>query len=361
MWAPPIHLNSNVDNLTNANASDLSDSLSSLDLIQVGNICQKSTQLSFEISGISIAESNILRRTLIKHIPIMQISDEVMHMECRSLPKQPVREALIVRLKQIPFQVDATFFSKHALNLGCDTPLDGQRCLKYHLFEEFPHPINPITGKNIEYGIDNIPQKRVLSKSISWIPLSMQQKKELTDFHIDSFTNVSDFDISKLCRPLYEDIILAVLNPGECIDISFYLTAGTKVGQNNVCFSAVRVTSIAQVPDVILQNPVTDIEDATNLIKNCPNQVFELIKQDGLDESNVVRKNLINVANPSDCSKCEQCLTSDYPYSKDIVLKDISNKYHIMIESHGSLPIEKLFSYACEIIQSTCKSMLEQL
>lgn len=328
--------------------------------------------ISFNIKGITLAESNALRRSLIRRIPVMQIADVNTHIEFRSLPKYYTREKFTSRLRQVPFLVDSFYFQ--SCDQGINTILDEFHCLKYRLYQEYKHPVNE-KGEKIKYISDNCPKKRVLTSAIEWIPLSKEQHDSLIDYHLK---NLPEINMEKLCKPLYDDIILTLLNPGEVIDVSFYLTAGTKAGQQHVSFSAVNTVSAPEISHVKLIQPITDIEDAEFLIQLCPQNVFGAtndliairknqnnhdIKQIEMQEikNNMdidhVGTNLVTIINSDKCSHCQQCKKfSDY-----INIKSLSNQFRFTIETHGSIPVKKLFGYACDVIISKTKEMLQQI
>ena len=342
--------------------------------MEFSNFVQETeNRISFDIQGISLAESNALRRSLIRHIPVMQIADDIGHIECKSLGKQPVRRAFITNLKQVPFLVDPACFA--SVNLGVDCPLDEYNSLKFHLYQDYPYPLNE-KGQPLKYDSFNCPQKRVLSSSIKWIPHSDEQKQRIIEHHRQlsltgsDFAKTIGFNFGRICRPAYEDIILAVLDPGECIDVTFYLTAGTKAGQNHVCFSAVNIVSAPAIPVVSISDPVMSIEDAHELLRICPQNVFTICNSDTSNNNNNNNNNSNNansnkakvvVSNAKDCSHCEQCVRSTKPFSKKIKIAESPNSFHFTIESHGSLPVKSLFTLACDAVISKSRDMLKQI
>ena len=70
---------------------------------------------------------------------------------------------------------------------------------------------------------------------------------------------------------------------------------------------------------------------------------------------------LIQVTNPKNCSHCQQCLRTNRPFSKNIRIEELPNQFHFIIETHGSIPVRKLFSRACDAMIGKAQNMLEQI
>ena len=87
----------------------------------------------------------------------------------------------------------------------------------------------------------------------------------------------------QLCRPNYEDVILATLRPGESIDMTFYLTKSNTIHADHYGGSPCTArTVIHRIPRVTLRRPITDLEDISQVLSLCPRRVFG-VRQDSAD------------------------------------------------------------------------------
>lgn len=137
---------------------------------------------------------------------------------------------------------------------------------------------------------------------------------------LDRYVTTSDIVGNEEHLPIYKDIKLLTLTPGQKISATFHALKG--VGEIHENFKPCMMTSYRQVPKPRMrsQPPTEDIED---FIGKCPKGVF------ALENEQVV------VANPTKCTMCRECTTN----GGDAYVKLLShaNLYEISIESRKTM------------------------
>ncbi|XP_040553021.1 DNA-directed RNA polymerases I and III subunit RPAC1 isoform X2 [Gallus gallus] len=92
-------------------------------------------------------------------------------------------------------------------------------------------------------------RNQVYSKHMTWVPLGNQ-----TDLFPDA-----DF------RPVHDDILIALLRPGQEIDVLMHCVKG--IGKDHAKFSPVATASYRLLPDITLLQPVED--EAAETLQKC--------------------------------------------------------------------------------------------
>uniref|UniRef100_A0A8B9M6S5 RNA polymerase I and III subunit C n=1 Tax=Accipiter nisus TaxID=211598 RepID=A0A8B9M6S5_9AVES len=90
---------------------------------------------------------------------------------------------------------------------------------------------------------------KVYSKHMTWVPLGNQ-----TDLFPDA-----DF------RPVHDDILIALLRPGQEIDVLMHCVKG--IGKDHAKFSPVATASYRLLPDITLLQPIED--EAAEMLQKC--------------------------------------------------------------------------------------------
>uniref|UniRef100_A0A8C9FUM7 RNA polymerase I and III subunit C n=1 Tax=Pavo cristatus TaxID=9049 RepID=A0A8C9FUM7_PAVCR len=90
---------------------------------------------------------------------------------------------------------------------------------------------------------------KVYSKHMTWVPLGNQ-----TDLFPDA-----DF------RPVHDDILIALLRPGQEIDVLMHCVKG--IGKDHAKFSPVATASYRLLPDITLLQPIED--EAAETLQKC--------------------------------------------------------------------------------------------
>ena len=97
----------------------------------------------------------------------------------------------------------------------------------------------------------------VYSKDLVWFP----QGEQSVTFANDPIA------------PVYDDILIAKLRPGQEIDLEAHCTKGE--GKEHAKWSPVATASYRLMPDIVFQEDVTGAE-AEELVAKCPMKVFDI-------------------------------------------------------------------------------------
>ena len=108
----------------------------------------------------------------------------------------------------------------------------------------------------------------------------------------------ADQDAGEPLRPVYDDILIAKLRPGQGIHVKCYVHKG--IGKDHAKFSPVATASYRLVPHLrILDESKMTPELAERIANTCPMSVFSV--EDGK----------VKVENPLACTKCRECTRGD--------------------------------------------------
>ncbi|XP_062345164.1 DNA-directed RNA polymerases I and III subunit RPAC1 isoform X2 [Cinclus cinclus] len=176
-------------------------------------------------------------------------------------------------------------------------------------------------------------RNQVYSKHMTWVPLGNQ-----TDLFPDA-----DF------RPVHDDILIALLRPGQEIDVLMHCVKG--IGKDHAKFSPVATASYRLLPDITLLQPVED-EAAETLQKCFSPGVIEI--------QNINGKKVARVANARLDTFSREVFRHES--LKNLVrLARVRNHYIFSVESTGILPPDVLVSEAIKILMGKCQRFLNEL
>ncbi|NP_001264560.1 DNA-directed RNA polymerases I and III subunit RPAC1 isoform 2 [Gallus gallus] len=176
-------------------------------------------------------------------------------------------------------------------------------------------------------------RNQVYSKHMTWVPLGNQ-----TDLFPDA-----DF------RPVHDDILIALLRPGQEIDVLMHCVKG--IGKDHAKFSPVATASYRLLPDITLLQPVED-EAAETLQKCFSPGVIEI--------QNIKGKKVARVAN----ARLDTFSREVFRHEglKNLVrLARVRNHYIFSVESTGILPPDVLVTEAIKILMGKCQRFLNEL
>lgn len=141
-------------------------------------------------------------------------------------------------------------------------------------------------------------------------------------------------------RPVHDDILIAVLRPGQ--EINFEAHAVKGIGKDHAKFSPVATASYRLLPEIVFPNgPVTG-EDAAALQKMCPMGVFDI--------EDIKGNSTAKTARPRDCTMCRECTRHD-GWSNKVNLRRIADHYIFTVESTGSIAPEQIVHHAIEVLK----------
>ncbi|XP_074024928.1 DNA-directed RNA polymerases I and III subunit RPAC1 isoform X2 [Numenius arquata] len=176
-------------------------------------------------------------------------------------------------------------------------------------------------------------RNQVYSKHMTWVPLGNQ-----TDLFPDA-----DF------RPVHDDILIALLRPGQEIDVLMHCVKG--IGKDHAKFSPVATASYRLLPDITLLQPVED--EAAELLQKC-------FSPGVIEIQNIKGKKVARVAN----ARLDTFSREVFRHEglKNLVrLARVRNHYIFSVESTGILPPDVLVSEAIKILMGKCQRFLNEL
>ncbi|XP_065611824.1 DNA-directed RNA polymerases I and III subunit RPAC1 isoform X3 [Cyrtonyx montezumae] len=237
-------------------------------------------------------------------------------------------EILAHRLGLIPIRADPRLFEYRNQGDEEGTEID---TLQFQL--KIKCSRNPQAAKESSDPNELYFNHKVYSKHMTWVPLGNQA---------DLFPD-ADF------RPVHDDILIALLRPGQEIDVLMHCVKG--VGKDHAKFSPVATASYRLLPDITLLQPVED-EAAETLQKCFSPGVIEI--------QNVKGKKVARVAN----ARLDTFSREVFRHEglKNLVrLARVRNHYIFSVESTGILPPDVLVTEAIKILMGKCQRFLNEL
>jgi DNA-directed RNA polymerase I and III subunit RPAC1 len=284
------------------------------------NFLQNSTDtLIFEMIGISAPIANALRRIFISDVETMAI-DNILLIQNTSIIQD---EVLVHRLGLVPIQADPNLFQSWTQGES----MNEDNATVFILDVECRENPNskPTDPPHIRYT-----NAIVYSDQLIWVPQGNQAEK---------------FKHAPI-RPVYNDIPLLKLRPGQSVQAELHVTKGT--GRVHAKWSPVATAYYRQKPAVTFVEEFFE-QDADNLVQCCPMNVFEIEKV--LDKST---KKLVNKAVVNDilnCTMCRECIR-DPEQEPKIRLQRVRDHYIFTIEAVGQLSPAEIFRRGIQQLKS---------
>ncbi|NXC80565.1 RPAC1 protein, partial [Cercotrichas coryphoeus] len=291
---------------------------------RVDVIREEEDTLEFDMVGIDAAIANAFRRILLAEVPTMAV-EKVFVYNNTSIVQD---EILAHRLGLIPIRADPRLFEYRNQGDQEGTEID---TLQFQL--KIKCKRNPQAAKESSDPDELYFNHKVYSKHMTWVPLGNQ-----TDLFPDA-----DF------RPVHDDILIALLRPGQEIDVLMHCVKG--IGKDHAKFSPVATASYRLLPDITLLQPVED-EAAETLQKCFSPGVIEI--------QNINGKKVARVAN----ARLDTFSREVFRHEglKNLVrLARVRNHYIFSVESTGILPPDVLVSEAIKILMGKCQRFLNEL
>lgn len=230
----------------------ISDILGSLQVtIQSSN----REELVVDIAGIEAPFANAIRRILLSEVPTMAIEHVNLYQNTSVIPD----EVLAHRLGLIPIAVDPRAFQYREK----DEPHSENNSIHFVLHVHCRR--NPA---------GEVVKDKVYTSDFVWKPVG-NQREMLTDV-----------------RPVHEDILIALLSPGQEIEAELICEKG--IGQTHAKWSPVATASYRMLPLITLKNSTP--QQATELKSLCPVGVFD------------IEQGVAIVKYPRNCTSCRECL-----------------------------------------------------
>lgn len=130
-------------------------------------------------------------------------------------------------------------------------------------------------------------------------------------------------------RPVYEDILLAKMRPGQEIEMELMCEKG--VGKTHAKWSPVATAYYRLLPDISLNEEITG-EDAKELKAKCPMNVFD-IEDSGK----------LFVKNARACTTCRECIREE-KFTDKVTVAKVKNHFEFTVESVGMMKPEEIVS-----------------
>ncbi|XP_014111418.1 DNA-directed RNA polymerases I and III subunit RPAC1 isoform X2 [Poecile atricapillus] len=241
---------------------------------RVDVIREEGDTLEFDMVGIDAAIANAFRRILLAEVPTMAV-EKVFVYNNTSIVQD---EILAHRLGLIPIRADPRLFEYRNQGDQEGTEID---TLQFQL--KIKCKRNPQAAKESSDPDELYFNHKVYSKHMTWVPLGNQ-----TDLFPDA-----DF------RPVHDDILIALLRPGQEIDVLMHCVKG--IGKRVARVANARLDTFSR----------------------------EVFRHEGL-------KNLVRLAR-------------------------VRNHYIFSVESTGILPPDVLVSEAIKILMGKCQRFLNEL
>lgn len=140
---------------------------------------------------------------------------------------------------------------------------------------------------------------KVYSSDLKWVPIGKQ----------------AEAVASAPIKPVYDDILIAKMRPGQTITAELYCEKG--VGKTHAKWSPVSTATYRLLPEITFLQPVKG-EEAKQLKKKCPMNVFDI--EDVADEM------VANVARPRNCTMCRECIREE-GWEKKIKLERVKDHF----------------------------------
>mmetsp|Transcript_44126 Transcript_44126/g.88494 ORF Transcript_44126/g.88494 Transcript_44126/m.88494 type:complete len:343 (-) Transcript_44126:194-1222(-) len=157
---------------------------------------------------------------------------------------------------------------------------------------------------------------------------------------------------NSLIRPVFRDILILKLNPGQRVNCECHCMVGTGTAHSK--FSPVGTAFYRIYPRIKIIDEILG-KNVENFFNKCPVKVFDIE-----ESQNMYVKKLI-VSSPNFCTLCKECLSVKFRNTHPIRIGRIKNKVTFVIESTGVLSPEILFHRAVFLLVGKCNEALSSL
>ncbi|ORX98974.1 DNA-directed RNA polymerases I and III subunit RPAC1-like protein [Basidiobolus meristosporus CBS 931.73] len=274
------------------------------------------TEMEFDLVGVDASIANAFRRILISEVPTMAV-EHVYFMNNTSVIQD---EVLAHRLGLVPIKANPNSFEFKKAN---DSPTDlNTLVFKLHIKCEFDPQDD---SKYIN--------EKVYSNALVWDPKGDQAERFAED----------------PVRPVFDDILLAKLRPGQEIEAELHCEKG--IGKDHAKYSPVSTASYRLLPEIIVQKDITG-ELADKFAACFPPGVVEIVEKKGVRKAVVV--------NPRKDTVSREVLR--HAEFRDIVkLTRVRDHFIFNIESTGIMTPPELFIQSVQALLNKCKVVKQAL
>ncbi|KAK9768369.1 DNA-directed RNA polymerase core subunit rpc40 [Basidiobolus ranarum] len=274
------------------------------------------SEMEFDLIGVDASIANAFRRILISEIPTMAV-ENVYVMNNTSVIQD---EVLAHRLGLIPIKANPNLFEYKKAN---DSPTDlNTLVFKLHIKCEFD-PQDPSKYIN----------DKVYSNALVWDPKGDQAERFAED----------------PARPVFDDILIAKLRPGQEIEVELHCEKG--IGRDHAKYSPVATASYRLLPEILLQKEITG-ELADKFASCFPAGVVEVVEKKGVRKAVVV--------NPRKDTVSREVLRHK-EFENMVKLTRVRDHFIFNIESTGIMTSPELFIQSVQVLLNKCKVVKQAL
>eukprot|EP00033_Pygsuia_biforma_P001485 GCRY01001675.1.p1 GENE.GCRY01001675.1~~GCRY01001675.1.p1 ORF type:complete len:374 (+),score=100.81 GCRY01001675.1:31-1122(+) len=282
-------------------------------------------EMIFDLVGVDPPFANALRRILLSEVPTMAIE----RIFIRNNTSVIQDEVLSHRLGLIPILADPEVFEY--MNEGETPSTHNTIVFKLNVTCTRNPGVSDDAPSNEKYT-----HGTVYSGDLKWIPQGEGEDSQASLF-------------AEPIKPVHDDIVIAKMRPGQCIDLEAFCCKGT--GKVHAKWSPVCTASYRLLPVIKFNSAVTG-ENAKDLVKTCPLNVFDIEDIGGVATAVAAR--------PRDCSVCRECIREE-KFENSIRLLRKKDHFIFSVESTGVLPPQTLVRHAVAVLKSKCSHVIDLL
>ncbi|KAF9583303.1 DNA-directed RNA polymerases I and III subunit RPAC1 [Lunasporangiospora selenospora] len=281
------------------------------------------TDMEFDMIGVDASVANAFRRILIAEVPTMAISN-VFIMNNTSVVAD---EILAHRFGLVPILADPTKFDFKSKD---DTPTD-LNTIVFKLKAKCAH--NPKASPTETDPLKKYVHSTIYSGDLEWDPKGNQEER------------------FKECpiKPVYDDIVVAKLRPGQEIDVEVHCEKG--IGQDHAKWSPVATATYRLLPEILVNGEIIG-ESAARFQKCFPEGVVDLVVENGVQKAVVV--------NPRKDTVSREVLRH-HEFENKVKLTRVRDHFIFSIESVGAIEPQDLFVQAVQVLFDKCAQVKRSL
>ncbi|KAL3419004.1 RNA polymerase Rpb3/RpoA insert domain-containing protein [Phlyctema vagabunda] len=307
---------------------------------------------SFSLVGLDASVANAFRRIMIAEIPTVAI--EYCFVENNTSIIQD--EVLSARIGLVPFKGSPEgirnwlkWWPKPAEDVPKEETF--AKCYDYNTIRltlqvECTRNLDAARGETDP--LKAYHNAHVYARDIKFAPFGRQEKY---------------FSGKNAIAPVYPDILLAKMRPGQCIDIEMHAIKG--VGCDHAKFSPVATASYRLLPVINITKPILG-KDAVKFARCFPRGVIEL-KTVTKEEANSGRayegyegEKKAVVADPMKDTVSRECLRHE-EFNGKVKLGRVRDHFIFSVESTGQWESDELFLESVNLLKAKCKKMKDAL
>ncbi|XP_077438585.1 DNA-directed RNA polymerases I and III subunit RPAC1 [Vanacampus margaritifer] len=282
----------------------------------------------FDMVGIDAAIANAFRRILLAEVPTMAIEKVFIYNNTSIIQD----EVLAQRLGLVPIKADPFLFEYRSTDKE-STEEDVSEIDTIKLSLKIKCHRNAKASKDSSDPQELYLNNKVYSRDIKWVPIGNQ-----ADVFADSSIG-----------PVHDDILIALLRPGQELDIVMHCVKG--IGKDHAKFSPVATASYRLLPEITLLDTVQG--EKAERLKRCFSQgVIELEDVNGSKVAKVVNSRL------DTCSR--EFLRHD-DLKNLVKFGRVRDHFIFSVESTGILPPNVLLTEGIKVLMAKCQRFLNVL